>query len=66
MYTLYIYVYIYKYICIYIYVLCVFFLLQHCRNSYVQWSHWFHIHMIFSAGFTSRNSLHNCEHDPSY
>ena len=59
------------YIYIYIYELYVFCLLQHCRNTYTRWSHWFHIQIIFSSWFyliivTSRNSLPNCEHDPSY
>ena len=53
-YTIILYIYIYMYICIYyiyIYELCAFRLLQHCRNSYVRWLHWFHIHMIFSSWF---------------
>ena len=64
--------YVCMYVCMYVYELCVFCLLQHCRNSYVRWSHWFHIHMIFSSHsdyarcFTSRNGLRNYEHDPSY
>ena len=46
-------------------------LCKHCRNTYTRWSHWFHIHIIFSSWFyliivTSWNSLSNCEHDPSY
>ena len=78
---IYIYIYIYMhiiyiytfyiYVCIYIYELCVFCLLQHCRNAYTRWSHWFHIQIIFSSWFyfiivTSRNSLPSCEYDPSY
>ena len=55
------------YIYIYIYKLCAFCLLQHCRNTYTHWSHWFHIHISFYLIIvTSRNSLLNCEHDPSY
>ena len=51
--------------------LCVFCLMQHCHNTYTRWSHWFHIHIIFSSCFylivvTSRNCLPNCEHDPTY
>ena len=56
---------------IYIYELYVFCLLQHCRNTYTRWSHWFHIQIIFSSWFyliivTSKNSLPNDEHDPNY
>ena len=52
-YIYYIYIrYIYHiYKVIYIYELCAFCLLQHYRNSYIRWSHWFHIHMIFSSRF---------------
>ena len=37
----------------------------------MHWSHWFHIHIIFSGWFyliigISRNSLPNCKHDASY
>ena len=71
-YAYYIYIYI-LYICMYIYIyeLCVFCLLQHCRNAYTRWSHWFHIQIIFSSWFyfiivTSRKSLPSCEYDPSY
>ena len=54
---LYIYIiYIYAYIHIYIKI-CVFCPLQHCRNPYTQ---------SFPAGFTRRNGLPDCEHDPSY
>ena len=80
---IYMYVYIHIYTYIYIYIererererereeLGVFYLLQHCRNTYTRWSHWFHIQIIFSSWFyfiivTSRNSLPNCEHDPIY
>ena len=57
------------YIYVYIYELCVFCLLQHCRNTCTQWSHWFHIQIIFSSWFhlitvTNTNNLTNCEHDP--
>ena len=60
--------YIYIYICINFVFFCIF---QHCRNTYTRWSHWCHIHIIFSSWFyliivTSKNSLPNCEHDPSY
>ena len=44
-----IYIYIYcKYI---IYKFCAFCLLQHCRNTYTRWLHWFHIHIIFFCCF---------------
>ena len=41
------------------------------RNTYTHWSHWLHIHLIFPSYLfltivTSRNSLPNCELDPSY
>ena len=49
-YTIYI-LYIYKYIYIYLCELCVLCLLQHCCNSNVRGSHWFHIQMIFSSWF---------------
>ena len=40
-------------------------------SQHIQWSHWFHIHVIFSSCFyliivTNRNSVFSCEHDPSY
>ena len=37
------------YVCIYIFIyeLCVFCLLQHCRNSYVRWSLASHSHGLF-------------------
>ena len=64
---------VYEYIIynnIYICKLCFLFvptLLEHIHC----WSHWFHIHIIFSSRFyliiiTSRNGLPNCEHDSSY
>ena len=67
----YIYIYIYICICMYIWTLYFFCLLQHCRNTYTRWSHWFHIHTIFSSCsyliiVTRKNSLPNFEHDPSY
>ena len=41
------------------------------RNTYTRWSHWFHIHIIFSSWFysiivTKSNSIANCKYDPSY
>ena len=68
-YIIYIYIYIYLYMYIgYIYIQC---LLQHCHNTYIRWSHWCYIHIIFSSWFyliivTRRKGLPNCEHDPSY
>ena len=52
----------------YIHIQC---LLQHCHNTYIRWSHWCYIHIIFSSWFyliivTRRKGLPNCEHDPSY
>ena len=61
------------YICIHIYINFVFF---YCnivaRHTYTaHWSHRFDIHIIFPSCFyliivTSRNSLPNYKHDPSY
>ena len=75
----YIYIYIYIYILyvyiiyiLYVYIIySVFCLFQHCYNIHACWSHWFHIHIFCSRWFcliiiTSRNSLPNCKHDPSY
>ena len=55
---------VYKYTIVYEYI-------QHCLNADTHQSNWSHIHIIFSSWFyliivTSRNSLPNCEHDPSY
>ena len=63
---------LYIYNIYYIYINIVFFcLLEHCQNTYTRLSRWFHIHIIFSSWFnliivTSKNSLPNCEHVPSY
>ena len=70
--TLYEYILLFNYIYIYIYINIAFIcLLQHCHSTYTRLSRWFHIHIIFSSWFylifvTSKNSLPNCEHDPSY
>ena len=69
-YLMYINTYIYN--CIYNFVFFVYcnIVATHTHTA-AHWSHWFHIHIIFLICFylivvTSRNSLTNCEHDPSY
>ena len=62
-------IYIYIYIYTYIYINFVFFV--YCNIGIVA-THTYNGHTGFTfiwsfpAGFTSRNGLHNCEHDPSY
>ena len=52
---------------IYIYELCVFFVYCNIVATHTHDGHTgFTFIWSFPAGFTSRNGLHNCEHDPSY
>ena len=58
--TLYIYIYIYIYYKYIIYKFCAFCLLQHCRNTYTRWLHWFHIHIIFFCCFYQLSKIIFC------
>ena len=66
---LYIYTSIHLYIYIYIYIYMNFVFFVYCN---VIATHTYDVHTAFTfiwsfpAGFTSRNGLHNCEHDRSY
>ena len=75
-YTIYLlYIYyntIYIYICIYVYTIYIymnFVLFVYCNivatHTYDGYTG-FTFTWSFPAGFTSRNDLHNCQHDPSY
>ena len=64
-----IYLSVYIYIYIYIYLYMNFVLFVYCKNvaAHTYDGHTgFTLTLSFQAGFTSRNGLHNCEHDPSY
>ena len=77
MYYKYIYICVCVRVSIYMYIyyikfefLCFLFIVTF-SNTYTHWSHWFHIHIIFTSCFyliivTSGNSQPNCKHDPSY
>ena len=66
---IYIYIHTYRHINFVSFVYCK--IVATHTHTCTHWSHWFHSHIIFSSWFyliilTSRSSLPNCEHDPSY
>ena len=67
LYILYIYILYIYYIYIYIYMNFVFFVCCKIVSPHTYDGHTgFTFIWSFPAGFTSRNGLHGCEHDPSY